>query len=136
MNPFFHLLFELRLWKFLYLELLKFILMGSLFGPFWSAKILEFWKWKLWNQNFFRFDSGNIHIEETKKTVFNFSIELRINSKIFRVISWSTDQPIRFHSTDCIIFQRIKILTKADTFLISDTFIFSFLRFKTHCNFG
>ena len=31
----------------------------------------------------------SIHIEESKKTGFTFSIELRINSKIFRVISWS-----------------------------------------------
>ena len=35
-------------------------------------------------------DSGNIHIEESKKPGFTFSIELRTNSKSFRVISWSS----------------------------------------------
>ena len=32
-------------------------------------------------------NSKNIHTEESKKQGFNFSIELRVNSKIFRVIS-------------------------------------------------
>ena len=35
------------------------------------------------------FNSGNIHIEESKKPGFTFSFKLRINFKIFRVISWS-----------------------------------------------
>ena len=55
----------------------KFVLMGS---PLWSilvCKIPEFWRWKLWDQNFVPFDSGNIHIEESKEPDFTFSIELR-----------------------------------------------------------
>ena len=43
-----------------------------------ACKIPEFWSWKLWNQNFVLFDSGNIHIKESKKPGFTFSIELRI----------------------------------------------------------
>ena len=50
----------------------------------------EFWRWKLWDLNFVPFDSGNIHIEESKKSGFTFSFELRINSKILRVISGCT----------------------------------------------
>ena len=70
-------------------NLLKLIFMGS---PLWFTlvyKIAEFWRWKLWDQNFDPLDSGNIHIKESKRPGFTFSIELRINSKIFRVISWS-----------------------------------------------
>ena len=53
-----------------------------------GMEIPEFWMWKLWDQNFVSFDLGNLHIEDSKKPLFNFSIELRRNSKIFRVISW------------------------------------------------
>ena len=55
----------------------KFVFMGS---PLWSilvCKIPEFWGWKLWNQNLVPFDSGNIHIKESKEPGFTFSIELR-----------------------------------------------------------
>ena len=79
MTPFFHLLFELLticdihfyIWK-----MSKFVFMGS---PLWSiliCKISEFWRWKLWDQNFVPFDSGNIHIKESKEPGFTFSIEL------------------------------------------------------------
>ena len=70
-------------------NLLKLIFMGS---PLWFTlvyKIAEFWRWKLWDQNFDLLNSGNIHIKESKRPGFTFSIELRINSKNFRVISWS-----------------------------------------------
>ena len=58
-------------------ELSKFIFVGS---PIWFilvSKILEFWRWKLWDKNFVPFHSGNIHIRESKKTGFTFSIELK-----------------------------------------------------------
>ena len=50
----------------------KFVFMGS---PLWSilvCKIHEFWKWKLWDQNFVPFVSGKIHIKESKYQVFLF----------------------------------------------------------------
>ena len=49
----------------------------------------EFWRQKLWDLDFVQMNSGNIHIEESKEPGFNFSIKLRINSRFFRVISWS-----------------------------------------------
>ena len=55
----------------------KFIFMGS---PLWFilvCKLPEIWRWKLWDQNFLLFNSGNIHIKESKKPGFTFSIELR-----------------------------------------------------------
>ena len=55
----------------------KFVFMGS---PLWSilvCKIPEYWRWKLWDQNFVLFDWGNIHIKESKEPGFTFSIELR-----------------------------------------------------------
>ena len=42
-----------------------------------DCKIPEFWWWKLWDQNFVPFDSGNIETNESKKSGFTFSIELR-----------------------------------------------------------
>ena len=48
--------------------------------PLWSivvCKIPEFWRWKLWDQNFVTFDSGNIQIKESEEPGFTFSIELR-----------------------------------------------------------
>ena len=42
-----------------------------------DCKIPEFWWWKLWDQNFVPFDSGNIETNESKKSSFTFSIELR-----------------------------------------------------------
>ena len=55
----------------------KFVFMGC---PLWFGlvcKIPEFWRWKLWDQNFSLFNSGNIHIEGCKEPDFIFSIELR-----------------------------------------------------------
>ena len=41
------------------------------------CKIPEFWRCKLLGQKFFLFDSGIIHIKESKKPGFTFSHELR-----------------------------------------------------------
>ena len=60
------------IWKFS-----KFIFMGWPFLSILVCKISEFWRWKLWDQNFLLFDSGNIHIKETKKPGLTFAIELR-----------------------------------------------------------
>ena len=74
---------------FLHLKIVKISFHGipSPFGPFWYAKplILEVKAAKL---GFcpIRFRK---HILESKKPDLNFCIELRINSKIFRGISWS-----------------------------------------------
>ena len=57
-------------------------------SPVWSilvCKIPEFWRWKLWAQNFVPFDSGNILIKESKKPGFTFSVELRTK------FAWSHD---------------------------------------------
>ena len=70
-------------------KLSKFIFMRSALWSILVCKIPEFWRWKLRNQNVFPFDSGNMHIEKSKKPGFTFSIGLRINSKISRAISWS-----------------------------------------------
>ena len=54
------------LWySFLYLKNVKIRFQGV---PLWFIlvfEIPEFWRWKLWNQNFLPFDSGNIHINLT-----------------------------------------------------------------------
>ena len=55
----------------------KFIFMWSPLRSIRACKIPEFWWWKLWDQNFVPFDSGNIQIEESKEPSFIFSIELR-----------------------------------------------------------
>ena len=80
MAPFFSSTFwALTVWDihFCIWKLSKFILTGS---PLWSilvCKIPEFWMWKLWDQNFVSFDSGNIHFQKSKNLGFTFSIELR-----------------------------------------------------------
>ena len=80
MAPFFSSTFwALTVWDihFCIWKLSKFILTGS---PLWSIlvyKIPEFWMWKLWDQNFVSFDSGNIHFKKSKNLGFTFSIELR-----------------------------------------------------------
>ena len=68
-----------HLWySFLCLKLSKFIFMGSsFFLSILVCKIPEFWRCKLWDENFVSFDSGNIHIKESKKPGFTFSFELR-----------------------------------------------------------
>ena len=61
---------------------------GPPFGPFWSAKYLnlggETCKIRILSHSI-----QETHIEESKKRGFTFSIQLRIISKIFRVLSWS-----------------------------------------------
>ena len=64
MTPFFHLLFELCLCD------------------------IHFCIWKL-SKFVFMDTCKHTHIEESEKPSFNFSIELRIHAKMFRVISWS-----------------------------------------------
>ena len=103
---FFHLRFELRLWySFLYLKMSKFIFMGS---PLWYilvCKIPEIWRWKLWDQNFVPFDSGNIHIKESKKAGFTFS---RVENQIC-LISWSSWFTGLFHeATESSRLQRLQ----------------------------
>ena len=58
-------------------KLSKFIFMGSHLCSILVCKIPEFWRWKLWDQNFVPFGLGNIHNKESKKPGFNFSIELK-----------------------------------------------------------
>ena len=75
---FFHLLFEVCLWySFLYLKIVKIYFHAVLLSSILVCKISEFWRCKLWDQKFSLFDSGNIHIKESKKLGFTFSIELR-----------------------------------------------------------
>ena len=43
--------------------------------PHWSilvCKVPEFWRWNIGDQNFVLFDSGNIHIKESKEPGFTF----------------------------------------------------------------
>ena len=57
----------------------KFIFIGSpLLWFVLVCKTPEFWRWKLWDQNFVPFDSGMIHIKENKKPNSAFFIDLRI----------------------------------------------------------
>ena len=78
---FFHIIFELKLFViFIFVfqncqssfsrSPLRFILV---------CKIPEFWRWKLWDQNFVPFNLGNIHMKKISETGFTFSIELRPN---------------------------------------------------------
>ena len=88
-------------------KLLKLNFMGSTFLSTMVYKIAEFCRWKLWDQNFSLLDSRNIHIQESKKYGFTFSVELRANFKIFSVISWSIQsaaksgivESLKHHST-------------------------------------
>ena len=91
-------------------------------SPVWSilvCKIPEFWRWKLWAQNFVPFDSGNILIKESKKPGFTFSVELRTK------FAWSHDlnqtflnrasnlTPYLFSSKNIKVFQwlsKLKVL--------------------------
>ena len=65
----------------------KFLFMGSTVWSILVCKTPEFWRWKLRDQNFVPFDSGNIHIKESKKTGFTFLVKLRTK---FASILWST----------------------------------------------
>ena len=58
-------------------KLSKFSFVGVLLSSILVCKIPEFWRCKMWDQSFASFDSGNIHIKESKKPGFTFSFELR-----------------------------------------------------------
>ena len=58
----------------------------TLVHSFWSTQYLNL-EVKAVTLELSSFDSTNIHIEESEKPSFTFSIKLRINPKIFRVIS-------------------------------------------------
>ena len=75
--------------SFLHLKIVKIHFHGVTLLSILVCKIPEFSRWKLWEKDFLPFDSGNIDIEKNEKPGFTFSIALRINSKMFRVISWS-----------------------------------------------
>ena len=76
MTPFLLLLFVCDIHFFIW-KLSKFIFMGFVLWSILVFKIHEFWRWKLWDQNFVPFNSGNIQIKDSIKPDFNFSIELR-----------------------------------------------------------
>ena len=64
MTPFFHLPFELCLWySFLYLKIAKIHFHGVFLLQILVWKIPEFWRCKLWDQNFVSFQSGHINIK-------------------------------------------------------------------------
>ena len=89
MTPFFYLLF--KLWLFVILIFVFEKCQNSFsWGPsLWSIlvlKIPEFWRWKLWDQNFVPFDSGKTHIKESKEPGFTFSIEFR--TKLSDLMVW------------------------------------------------
>ena len=71
-----------------------FIFMASPLRLILVCKILGFWRWKLWGHNFVPFDSGNIHIAESKEPGSTFSIELRTNLMVYNYFhfSWVKDQ--------------------------------------------
>ena len=77
----------------------KFIFMGSLFGPFWSAK--NTWI-LLWHQNFVPFDSENIRIKESKKPGFTFSVELRNKFVWAHGLKWSGDGSLKVKTSEHI----------------------------------
>ena len=64
--------------------------MRSSLWSFLACKIHEFWRWKLWDQNFVPFDLEHIHIKESKKPGYTFSFELRTK------FVWSHDLIILF----------------------------------------
>ena len=77
--PHFYLLFELKL-LVIFIFVFGNVKIHRHGVPLWSilvCKIHEFWRWKLWDQNFVSFDSRNIYIKESTKPGFTFSIALR-----------------------------------------------------------
>ena len=64
--------------------------MGSPFGPFWSAKYVKFGSESCQNRILSRSILKTHTLRKSVERDFTVSIEFRINSKIFRVISWST----------------------------------------------
>ena len=71
-------------------KLSTFIFMGSPFGSFWSAKYLNFGSKSCENRILSRSIQETYTLRKIVKRDFTVSIEFRINSKIFSVISWST----------------------------------------------
>ena len=66
------------LWySFLFLKIAKIHFHGVLLSFILVCKVPEFWRCKLWDKNSVSFNSGNIHIKESKKRGFTFSLELR-----------------------------------------------------------
>ena len=91
LSPFFYLLFEPNCLgnSFLYLKIAKILFHGVsplVHSGLQNASIFEV---KAVRLGFCPVRFRNIHIEENKKLSFTFFIELRINSKILRVIAWS-----------------------------------------------
>ena len=60
--------------------------MGSAFGPFWYAKYLNFGS-ESCEIRILSCSIEETHIRENEKPGFTFYLEMRINSKMFRVIS-------------------------------------------------
>ena len=89
MTPFFSSTFwGLTVWySFLYLKIAKIHFNGVVLSSVLVCKVPEFWRCKLWDQNFVSFDSGNIHIKESEKPGFFFFF--RVENEI-SLISWST----------------------------------------------
>ena len=59
-------------YSFLYLKIAKIHFHGVLLSSTLVCKIPEFWRCKLWDQNFVSLDSGNIHIKENKNQILLF----------------------------------------------------------------
>ena len=120
----------------------KFFFMGF---PLWSilvCKISEFWRWKLWDQNFFPFDSRKLQIKEGKEAGFTLSIELRTK------FVWSHGLLTidHVHTTDCALIKTLHTLNFSKHFFciaerlpFVSTSVFSIRRHKfktTICQFG
>ena len=73
---------------FLYLNIAKIHFHGVLLLSILVSKILELWRCKEWDQNFFSFDSGNIHIKESKDPGFIYFF-FQFENQIC-LMSWST----------------------------------------------
>ena len=74
-------------YSFLHLKIAKTHFHGVLLSSILFGKIPEFRRYKLWDQNFVSFDSGNIHLKESEKTRFYFFF--RVENQ-FCLMSWST----------------------------------------------
>ena len=60
-------------------KLSKFIFMGVLLSSILVCKMPEFWRCKLWDQNFVWFNSGKIHLGKVKKQVLLFPSSWELN---------------------------------------------------------
>ena len=101
----FHLLFELCLWySFLYLIIAKIHFHGILHSSILICKIPEFYRCKLWDENFASFDSENIHIKKCKKLGFTFSFVLRnqiCSLSLNAILHWVEVKDLKFHAHFC-----------------------------------